>query len=98
VSHGFHLFFSTQRLIAAQCNRCFKLVAVYEVDTVCPGMPCHRRCLEARRPVPMRDARTAWGQQARGAGCTRTPCAPRSGGQNTDQGASDLRSPEPRLA
>jgi hypothetical protein len=36
VSHRFHLLFSTQSLIAARCDRCYKLVAVYEEDTACP--------------------------------------------------------------
>lgn len=35
MSHGFHLLLSTERLIAARCNRCGKLVAVYEKDTAC---------------------------------------------------------------
>jgi hypothetical protein len=35
VSHGFHRLFSLQTVIAARCDRCGKLVAVYEEDTAC---------------------------------------------------------------
>jgi hypothetical protein len=36
VSHTFHRLFFTEFLIAARCDRCYKLVAVYEEDTGCP--------------------------------------------------------------
>ena len=37
MSHRPHLIFSTRRLIAARCDTCFKLVAIYEEDSACPG-------------------------------------------------------------
>jgi hypothetical protein len=37
VTHRFHRLFSTESLIKAVCNSCYKEVAVYERDTECPG-------------------------------------------------------------
>ena len=36
MSHGFHRLLSLRTLIAARCDQCHKLVAVYEEDTACP--------------------------------------------------------------
>ena len=35
MKHAFHRLFFTERLVAARCDRCYKLVAVYEKDTAC---------------------------------------------------------------
>lgn len=37
MKHSFHRLFSTEFLIKALCDSCYKEVAVYECDPGCPG-------------------------------------------------------------
>ena len=59
MSHEFHNLLSTQTLIAARCDRCYKLVAVYEKDTACLECQTTGGVWRSKGAVPMRNTSTA---------------------------------------